>query len=325
MKALTNRTKGILFALTTAFLWGFLPIALKVATGILDPLSIGWFRFVVAFTILFVILGIRKPGYLKILTNPPLFIIIASLGLGINYLGFIYGLKFTTPGTAQIFIQAGPMLLGLVGFVFFRETLSPRQGLGFLTAGLGLLLFYRENLVRMVTNEDMFSMGVVWVMIAAMAWAVYATFQKKLVQHYPPQQLNLFLFGLPVILFLPFVRLSGFFELSVLQWMLMLFLGLNTLIAYGSLSMAFKYIEASKVSIIVTMNPVLTFVYMGLLAVYEVSWIVPEKLTITGMVAAAMVILGAIMAIFKAHPLKKRTLDQIFKMKAAVRKSRNSL
>jgi drug/metabolite transporter (DMT)-like permease len=315
MKALSNRTKGILFALTTAFLWGFLPIALKVATGFMDPLTIGWFRFLVAFSLLFMILGFRKPGHLKILTNPPLFIIIASVCLGINYLGFIYGLKLTTPGTAQVFVQAGPMLLGLVGFIFFRETLSPRQGIGFLIAGLGLLFFYRENLVQMVAEEDIFSMGVVWVLIAAMAWAVYATFQKKLVRDYPPQQLNLFLFGLPVLLFLPFVRFSGFYELSLVQWMLMLFLGLNTLVAYGSLSMAFKYIEASKVSIIVTMNPVLTFVYMGLLALWEVSWIQPEKLSVAGMSAAAMVLVGAIMAIVAAHPSKKKTLDQLFKRK----------
>ncbi|MFU8844929.1 MAG: DMT family transporter [Bacteroidales bacterium] len=315
--AMSNRTKGILFALTTAFLWGFLPIALKVVTGFIDPLTIGWFRFLVAFFLLFVILGIRKPKYLKILTNPPLYIIIASLGLGINYLGFIYGLKLTTPGTAQVFIQAGPMVLGLVGFIFFRETLSKRQGFGFLVAGLGLLFFYRENLAQMVAQEDMFSMGVVWVLIAAMAWAVYATFQKKLVQDYPPQQLNLFLFGLPVILFLPFVRFSEFIDLTFLQWMLMLFLGLNTLIAYGSLSMAFKYIEASKVSIIVTMNPVLTFVYMGLLALWEVSWIVPEKLSIAGMAAAVMVLIGAVMAIVASHPSKKKTLDQFFKRKAS--------
>jgi drug/metabolite transporter (DMT)-like permease len=315
MKALSNRTRGILFALTTAILWGFLPIVLKVATGFMDPLTIGWFRFLVAFSLLFVILGFRKPGHLKILTNPPLFIIIASLCLGINYLGFIYGLKLTTPGTAQVFVQAGPMLLGLVGFIFFKETLSPRQGIGFLIAGLGLLFFYRENLAQMVADEDMFSMGVVWVLIAAMAWAVYATFQKKLVRDYPPQQLNLFLFGLPVLLFLPFARFSGFYELSLVQWMLMLFLGLNTLVAYGSLSMAFKYIEASKVSIIVTMNPVLTFVYMGLLALWEVSWIRPEKLSVAGMSAAAMVLVGAIMAIVAAHPSKKKTLDQLFKLK----------
>lgn len=319
MKELSNRTKGILFALTTAFLWGFLPIALKVATGMIDPLTIGWFRFLVAFSLLFVIIGFRKPSHLRILTNPPLYIVIASMCLGMNYLGFIYGLKLTTPGTAQVFIQAGPMVLGLVGFIFFRETLSLRQGFGFLIAGLGLLFFYRENLAQMVAEEDMFGMGVVWVLIAAMAWAVYATFQKKLVQDYPPQQLNLFLFGLPVVLFLPFVRLSGFLELSLLQWMLMLFLGLNTLVAYGSLSMAFKYIEASKVSIIVTMNPVLTFVYMGLLALWEVTWIQPEKLSAVGIAAAVMVLVGAIMAIIAAHPSKKKTLDQLLKSNSGKR------
>ena len=59
-----QRIKGVIFASITAFFWGFLAIALKVAAGIMDPVTIVWFRFVVAFTILFVYYIIVNPSYL---------------------------------------------------------------------------------------------------------------------------------------------------------------------------------------------------------------------------------------------------------------------
>lgn len=308
-----NRTRiyGILFASITAFFWGFLAIALKMAAGIMDPMTIVWFRFVVAFTVLFIWFLIKKPRYLKILYNPPLYIVIATLGIGINYVAFLYGLKLTTPSTAQVIIQIGPILLGFVSLVVFKEKISKRQGIGFMIAGIGLFLFYRESLSKMAASEDMFYMGVLWVVVAAMAWVVYATFQKMLVKTYPPQQLNLFLFGLPILLFLPFIKLENFIGLSVNNWILLVYLGLNTLIAYGSLALAFKYIEANKVSMIVTLNPIITFIAMGLLTYYEISWIEPEIISTKGIIAALLVIIGAILAVSFAKSSKKKEIKNL--------------
>jgi drug/metabolite transporter (DMT)-like permease len=306
-----NRIKGILFASITAFFWGFLAIALKVASGLMDPLTIVWFRFLVAFSVLLVYFAITNPAYLGILRKPPLYIIIGSMGLGINYVAFLYGLKFTSPATAQIIIQIGPIFLGLVGLIFFKEKISRRQAIGFGIAGTGLVLFYREGLGQLVDNEDLFNMGVLWIVIAAMAWVTYATLQKVLVKKYPAQQLNLFLFGLPILLFLPFIKPQEFMALSTGNWVLMVYLGLNTLIAYGFLALAFKYLEANKVSMIITMNPIITFILMAIMAYLEITWIEPEILTWPEIIAAALVIAGAVMAVAFAKPEKKKEIEQL--------------
>jgi drug/metabolite transporter (DMT)-like permease len=306
-----QRIKGVLFASITAFFWGFLAIALKVATGIMDPLTIVWFRFVIAFSILLIYFSITRPHYLKILVKPPLYIIIASMGLGINYVAFLYGLKLTTPATAQIIIQVGPIFLGVVGLVIFKERISQRQAAGFLIAGIGLVIFYRESISRMVAQEDLFNMGILWIVVAAMAWVTYATMQKMLVKSHPAQQLNLFLFGLPILLFLPFIKPEGFIGLSTGNWLLLIYLGLNTLIAYGSLAIAFKYLEANKVSVIITMNPIITFVIMGLLTYFEVTWIEPEILSLRGIIAAVLVLTGAVLAIVFAPANKKKEIDKL--------------
>lgn len=310
-----QRLKGVLFASITALTWGFLVIALKMSTTIMDPLTIVWFRFLVAFSILLVYYLIKKPSYLKILRNPPIYLVIASLGLGINYIAFLYGIKLTTASSAQVIIQIGPIFLGFVGLVFFKEKISLRQSIGFMIAGIGLFIFYRDNINKLVGDSDMYKMGVLWVVVAAMAWVVYAAFQKQLVKTYPAQQLNLFIFGLPVLLFLPFIQPSSFLDLDLKGWILMIYLGINTLIAYGFLAMAFKYLEANKISVIITMVPIITFILIGLLTYFEVTWIEPEELTTRGVFAALLVVVGAITAVAFAKPTKKKEITELLPKK----------
>jgi len=305
-----QRVIGIILASITALLWGVLAIGLKVAIEILDPMTIVWFRFLLAFSVLLVYYAVKKPSYLSILTHPPMYLLIASLGLGINYIAYMYGLKFTSATISQILIQIGPIMLGIVGFVFFRETISRRQAMGFMIAGVGLALFYYDSIAKFIGHEELFNMGILWIVVAAMAWVVYAAFQKLLIKTYPSQQLNLFVFGLPVILFLPFVTFSGFLQLTFVNWMLMAFLGLNTLFSYGCLTLAFKYLEANKISMIITMNPIITFILMGVAAYYEVTWFIPEVISVKGIIAAMLVITGGVLAVAFANPKKKKEIKE---------------
>jgi drug/metabolite transporter (DMT)-like permease len=305
-----QRVIGIILASFTALLWGVLAIGLKIAVGFMDATTIVWFRFLLAFSVIFAYYAIKKPAYLKILYQPPMYLLIAALGLGINYIAYMYGLKLTSATISQILIQVGPIMLGVVGFAFFKETISRRQALGFLIAGSGMALFYYDSIAKFVGHEELFNMGLLWILVAAMAWVVYAAFQKMLVSSYPAQQLNLFIFGLPVLLFLPFVDFSNFVPLRFADWMLLVFLGLNTLFSYGALTLAFKYVEANKISMIVTMNPIITFIIMGLATYFEIAWIQPEVITMKGMIAAMLVITGGVLAVAFANPKKKKEIKE---------------
>ena len=84
----------------------------------------------------------------------------------------------------------------------------------------------------------------------------------------------------------------------------MFYLGLNTVIAYGSLALAIKYTEAARVSVIITLNPVITFITMSILTHMEVSWMEPEKFSMMGLFGALSVIAGAVVVI--SAGLKKK-------------------
>lgn len=294
-----NHTKGLIYAGITALFWGVLAVALKVAVREVDAYTIVWFRFSLAFLPLLAWHVIYRPADLRILYKPPLILIVAAVALAYNYLGFMWGVQYTSPSNAQLFIQTGPILLTLSGLFFFRESITKKQAAGFLLALAGLLLFYNQQIGALAGGEKMYMKGVLLTISGAFTWSIYASLQKKLVVRHSTLALNLVLFGLPTLLYMPMANFGQLSQLSWWMWLIMAFLGINTLVAYTTLSVSLKYLEAGKVSIILIMNPIITFLIMGMLTEMNVSWIEGENFTLLSIAGAILVIAGAIMVVRK--------------------------
>ncbi len=95
----------------------------------------------------------------------------------------------------------------------------------------------------------------------------------------------------------PLVRFSSLQGMPATNWYLLVYLGLNTVLAYGSLALAIKCTEATRVSVIITLNPIITFASMAVLTRMEVSWIEPEAFSILSILGALTVLGGAILVI----------------------------
>ncbi len=297
-----NHTKGIIYASVTAFFWGFLAIALKVAVREIDPITVVWFRFFFAFILLAFWQLFSEPSSFKILIKPPRLLIFAALALSWNYMGYMLGIHHTTPSNAQLFIQTGPLLLATAGFLLFKEKIRLKQIIGFIIALVGFSFFYGDQLAAFFDNKDTYKLGILLTLSGAIAWAIYAILQKKLVRDYRANHLNLFLFGLPILIFAPFINLKPLFQLSLNWWLLLAFLGANTFVAYTCLAKALKYTEANKISIIIILNPMITFITMAILTELDVDWVQHERFSLTTLAGAILVFGGAILVARKTSP-----------------------
>ncbi len=281
-------------------MWGVLAIALKVASKEIDSPTIVWFRFSLAFSGMFVWMAVSNPKELKILYKPSWLIVISSLALAWNYIGFMLGIQYTSPSNAQVAIQSGPVLLAVFGIFFFKEKISRIQIVGFLLTIVGFWIFYQQHVGAVpVGQEGQYTKGMLITLTGAVAWAIYAILQKKLVLSYSVGTLNVFIFGLPVLLYLPFVDFANLAHISFGYWALLVFLGANTLISYGCLSLALKYLEAGKVSVIIVLNPIITFILMGVLTWMQVTWIDGEHFSVLSIVGALVALAGAILVVRK--------------------------
>jgi drug/metabolite transporter (DMT)-like permease len=293
-----NRRFGLIMAASTSLLWGFLAIALKVALEWVPPVTIVWFRFAVAFAVLAAIFAFRAPERLRILRRPPALGVLAAIALTGNYVAYLQGVHLTTPSNAQVLIQVAPLLFAGLGIVIFHEHLSRRQLLWSLVAVAGMTLFFRDQLAGLVGDAeraDDHLRGNTFILMAAVSWASYAAFQKTVVARgVSPQSLNLVLYLFPVFALLPWVEWDAFHGLSTGQWTLMAFLAANTLLAYGALGEALKYLPAAEVSLIIVLNPIITLVTMALLTTLEVSWIEPDTVSPVGYAAALVLLVGVL-------------------------------
>ncbi len=299
-----NNKKGIAFAVLTALLWGFLAILIKVVLKEVSSLTVVWVRMTVAFLGVAIFYLIKKPSAFHVFSHPPRLLWLAAPALSINYMGYSLGVELAGPATAQVVIQLGVVLLCLSGFFIFKEHFVARQIFGFLLVFTGLFFFYHQQLVGIDVGRDRFVKGVSFTVIGALAWTTYSIAQKKLVVDYPVQQINLFLYAFSSLVYLPFVDFTEFQGLDFNMYVLLFFLGMNTLVAYGAIGAALKYTDAGKVSVVIILNPLITFGALGLMELFGVDWIVFDQVPFWAYVGALMMLVGAICA--TVAPRKKR-------------------
>lgn len=287
---------GLALSLVTSVLWGVLPITLAITLQALDVYTVTWFRFLVAFGLLVVYLGARQqlPEPQKLRSASLGLLAIATIGLGANYLLFLQGLAQTSPTTAEILIQLASVFFGLGALAVFKERYSLHQwvGLGVLT--LGFVLFFNEQLKTVLTAQATYLVGNALLVIASATWAMYALAQKQLLEKLPSSTIMLIIYGGCAILFSPFAAPQQLFSLSPLHFGMLLFCGLNTLMAYGAFAEALEHWEASRVSAVLALTPIVTLV-----SVWGISWlaptlIAPEHLTTWGMLGAVLVVVGTV-------------------------------
>ena len=90
---MTNQTKGLIYTLVTMLMWGVLAIALKIAVKVIDSPTIVWFRFSLAFAGMALWAAFNEPKALRILYKPSLILVISTLMLAWNYIGFMLGVQ----------------------------------------------------------------------------------------------------------------------------------------------------------------------------------------------------------------------------------------
>lgn len=285
---------GLGLSLLTVLLWGVLPIALKVTLQQLDVYTVTWFRFFSAFGILAIYLTVRQklPTVGQIRAASGKLLAIATVFLGINYLCFLQGLALTSANNAEVLIQLAPVLFGLGAIAIFKERYTLRQWAGMAVLVLGLSLFFHEQLNSLITATSQYLLGSSILVLAALTWAIYALAQKQLLQKLSSAHIMLIIYGGCTLMFSPFATPAKLLALSPLHLGMLIFCGLNTLIAYGAFAEALEHWEASRVSAVIALAPLCTLVAVDVVASLMPSLIAPEPLTLLGFIGAILVVTG---------------------------------
>jgi len=255
-----NWKLGLILSLITAVMWAFLPYALTPLLTTLDPITITFYRFSGGGLLLFIWLVAKKriPKPRNLPAKSWLLLFVAILCICGNYLSWLEGLALTSPTTAQVVIQIAPMLLLLGSVVIYKEPFGIKQSLGVVIFIVGLGLFFNQRLGTLLEELSGFNLGLLYVVIASVVWAVYGLAQKSLLKDFQALELIFIIVTIGSLIFLPFSQPADIFKLNSLQLSMLAFTSINTAVAYGCFTEAMHHWDTSRVSAVVAIVPVFT-------------------------------------------------------------------
>jgi drug/metabolite transporter (DMT)-like permease len=295
-QAVSNWRLGLALSLITAMLWGLVPISLAIVLKKIDPYTINWFRFTSAFISLGFYLAYQKrlPDFSQLKSGSPYLWAISILGLMGNYIFFVLGLQATSPSHAEVLIQLAGVSFSLGALVIFKERYTRNQWLGLGVLVAGFIGFFSEQLKVLFASSDRYISGSLMLVVAALTWAVYALAQKQLLAKLDSSHIMWVIYGVCGIFFGILAKPQTLLQLNEIEWVMLIFCGLNTVIAYGCFAESLQDWEASKVSAILALAPIFTIASMSIITWLFPGLVTPEHLNLLSLGGAILIVSGSI-------------------------------
>ena len=276
----------MIYLLIASFLWGTSFIAGKIAYNMFDPSLVVALRYIFASIILSPV-TISFMRQEKETINKKDFFMLILLGI-LTYpltsmLQFI-GLSFTSASSATTIIGIEPIMITMIGFIFFKEKTSP------IVFFLGIIAFLGVALtVGVSALENVSFFGCFLVFLSTIVVSFWVQLSKKVLtkissNYYTALTIKLgTLFALPIMLFL--VK-SWEIHYSLKGLIALLYLVVGCSIGAGWFwNKGLERSEASKSGIFLALEPVFGILFAVL--------ILGEKLNFLSIIGIILVILSA--------------------------------
>ena len=165
----------MIYLLIAAFLWGTSFIAGKIAYDMLDPSLVVAIRYVLASIILlpmtFSFMKKKEESFTK--KDFILLVILGILTYPLTSMLQFIGLSFTSASSATTIIGIEPVMITIVGFIFFKEKASPIVFL------LGIIAFFGVALTVGVSALENVSFFGCFLVFLSTSFFLGSTFKKN--------------------------------------------------------------------------------------------------------------------------------------------------
>ena len=288
---------GLVLSLFTIFVWGGLPIVLKIMLISLDAFTMTWYRFVVAAALMALI--VYRQGHLALVRRLKggyaLVFLAAVFGFSCAYVFYPQSLQYISPSAAQVVNQISLLFLLLGAMLLFHERMTLIQVLGLLLLTGGIVLFFNEELTELLSGDSAMIPGILWVTVAALALSTYTLTQKQLLQILPTSVILFLIYLIGSLLILPFVRFDALLAQDARQMILLNASAVISLVAFVTLVESLKHLEVFRVSMVLAAVPMVTVVDMMILAPLLPGLLQPEHLNLLSISGAVLVVIGSIL------------------------------
>lgn len=215
-------------------------------------------RFIIATVILLPLL-LQKEKRFPSINQKYLFILFlqAFTGVFLFNIFMLYGLKFTTAIEAGIITSTLPAVVGLVSFLFLKEKLTIKKGLGIIFAVVGVLLI---NIVGDEVGNNNSLLGNLLIFGAVLGETLFITLGKLVSNKVTPLTISTMMSIFGLIMFLPFsiyeAKDFDFSSVSIVDWMNVLYFGIVvTVLAFLLMYQGLSKVPASSAGVLTSVLP----------------------------------------------------------------------
>jgi drug/metabolite transporter (DMT)-like permease len=298
------RLKAHILAFATIFIWSTTYISTKVLLQDFTPTEILYFRFILAYAVLFLVKPVRIP--FKSRKEELLFAGAGLCGVALYFTLQNTSLTYTLASNFGVLVSVAPFFTAILSwFLLKSEPLSKRFfiGFGFSIIGITLISFNGNFILKLNPLGDILAV------LSAAAWAVYSVLMKKISMLNDPIILStrkIFFYG--IILMTPVLPFSGFHwnparftHLPNVFHFLFLGLGASAL-CFITWNFAVGVLGAVRTSVYIYISPIVTIVTSAI--------VLRERITAVAAAGVVLILAGLYLSERKPFPLEKEKYNE---------------
>lgn len=282
--------------MVTVFLWSTVSIVSRLLMEKMDAITITSYRFFVAAIFLALFLHCKNYSFggrkFRSLNDRMLILLVAG-AFTVGAPLYAYALKFIPAGAAPIVYQVGSLAILVGGVTFFKERFTRMQVAGGALLVGGLVLLANRRMNEFAAGLSDYWFGAILVAAAAILWALSALAQKILLRTHSPIVIMAIVFSLGFLAMMPWFSPAQIRQLSSWEWVLLAYACANLMVGSVCFVEAMKHLEASRVSAITALNPLLAWGWARAAGAVWPERGVHEELNVGGMAGAVLVVVGA--------------------------------
>lgn len=266
--------------------WGFSFIATKIALEELSPFTIIILRLLLSIILLFGIALYSKRDFSFSFKKNYTIIILAAIAVFHLWIQ-VTGLQYTSASNTGWIIGTTPVFMAILGWLFFKERLSPLNLSGIIICTFGLFLLISKghfSNIGFLSNKGDFM-----VLASAFTWSAYSMVNKKITFSYSPLMTTLYLFVTMAVMIMPFnishQAIQSVIMISTEKLVAVLFLGIVCSgISYVLWAKSLSEMSSAKVGAFLYIEPFVT--------VLAASLLLQENITILIVVSGLIISVG---------------------------------
>lgn len=285
-----NAAIKILMVMAALF-WAGAFIAGKLSVREFPPVSLTFFRFLIASAIIFVILAVRERDIRIKSEDLPVFIALGVIGMIGYHILFFMALKYTSPVNAALIGAINPLVTTIFSVIFLKEKIRIVNIIAIMISLSGVVLIVTNGSLGFFADMRL-NIGDLLMLVAVVCWAAYAIISKKALAKYSPIKVTSYAFLVCTVILLPFLPFESPMKFlpgtTVGGWTSVVYMAIfPSLGGYLIQQMSIKKMGPSRTSLYVNLVPAFSMVLA--------YFILGEAISAVKVAAAALIIGGVYM------------------------------